>query len=136
MNEATFRQVFAQFLNDYWGAFHEALEAQSVTPKRLAGSLFTAIVAQHRIFAATYSGEAEHAVAALARIWREIEARRYQFADPPLTRDEATKARALFAELFESLNAAGARFATARREILAAAAHGTPAEPLRADVAR
>jgi hypothetical protein len=31
------------FLDNYRGAFHEALEAQSVTPRRLAGSLSEAL---------------------------------------------------------------------------------------------
>jgi hypothetical protein len=61
MDEATYRQLFEQFLHRYWGAFHEVLEAQSVTPSRLAGSLFSALRNEHDAFAesGTRGGSAE-----------------------------------------------------------------------------
>lgn len=136
MTENAFKKVFAQFLHNYWGAFHEALEAQSVTRRRLAGSLFEALVTEHRTFAAMYSGPADSAVEGLGGIWREITARRYQFADPALTQDDVAKARRLFEEIHDSLVREGRRFAAARDEILKQAPHGTPKEPLRADAAR
>ena len=52
MNERRYRSLFEQFLNDYWGAFHEVLEAQSVNPQKLAASLFDALVDAHARFAA------------------------------------------------------------------------------------
>ena len=65
MTEATFKEVLAQFLNDYWGAFHEALEAQSVTPRRLASSLFDRLQAEHRAFAASYADGPVEAIGGL-----------------------------------------------------------------------
>ena len=136
MDEATYRQVFRQFLCDYWGAFHEALEAQSVTPSRLAGSIFTALKDRHRAFEAIYAGPARPDVNALGEIWHALEAERYIWPDPPLKHDEVVKAHQHFERLFETLLQQGQTFGTARAEILAQSPHGTPKEPLRADAAR
>jgi hypothetical protein len=136
MTETTFRNIFTAFLDDYWGAFHEALEAQSVTPRRLAGSLFTALQEQHRAFQAIYVGSAKTALDGLGRIWHDLHVRRYQFADPALTRAEVTSALALFGELYDSLLAQGEKFPAALKDVLSRAPHGTPREPLRADAAR
>ena len=136
MTERTFREVFSQFLDKYWGAFHEALEAQSVTPRRLAGSLFNALQAEHRAFEVVYVGSAKSALDGLGHIWQEIEARRYQWPDPAFTHDEATKALQLFKEIYASLVHQGQRFPAAQKEILKHAPHGTPKQPLRADAAR
>lgn len=136
MNERTFKKVFSQFLDDYWGAFHEVIEAQSVTPTRLAGSLFNALVAEHRAFEGIYTGHAKSAVEGLGHIWHELAARRYQWPDPPLTHDEISKAHQLFEQIYESLLHQGHRFTAAQKEIQKHAPHGTPRERLRADAAR
>jgi hypothetical protein len=136
MTESIFKNVFTQFLNKYWGAFHEALEAQSVTPRRLAGSLFDALQSEHRAFDGMYVGPARSALDGLGQIWHDLHARRYQWPDPPLTHDEVTKALQLFEEIYSSLVRQGQRYPAARKDILKHAPHGTPKEPLRADAAR
>jgi hypothetical protein len=136
MTEKTFNKVFTQFLNNYWSAFHEALEAQSVTPRRLAGSLFNALLAEHRAFEGMDVGPAKSAVDELGAIWHDVEAQRYQFPDPALTHDEVTKALQLFEEIYDSLVDQGQPFSATRNEILKHAPHGTPKEPLRADAGR
>jgi hypothetical protein len=136
MTESAFKNVFTQFLNKYWGAFHEALEAQSVTPRRLAGSLFDALQTEHRAFEGVYVGPAKSALDGLGHIWHDVQTRRYQWPDPPLTRDEVTKALRLFEEIYSSLVHQGDRYPGARKDILKHAPHGTPKEPLRADAAR
>lgn len=136
MNEAMYRRVFRQFLYDYWGAFHEALEAQSVTPARLAGSLFTALRDQHQAFHAIDDGLARPDIDALGEIWRALEAERYIWPDPPLKHDDVVKAQEHFKRIFETLLQQGGKFGTARAEILAQSPHGTPKDPLRVDAAR
>lgn len=136
MTETTFKKIFTQFLDNYWGAFHEALEAQSVTPRRLAGSLFKALQAEHRTFEGIYVGRAKSALDGLGHIWHEVEARRYLWPDPALTHDDITKAQQLFEEIYDSLVHEDQKFSAARKEILKHAPHGTPKEPLRADAAR
>jgi hypothetical protein len=136
MTETAFKKLFTQFLNNYWGAFHEALEAQSVTARRLASSLFDALQREHRAFEAMYVGPAKSAVDGLGHIWRGVQARRYQSPDPPLTHDEVTKALQLFEEIYGSLVHQGQKYAAARKDILKQAPHGTPKERLRADAAR
>ncbi len=135
MTETTYRKALTQFLYNYWGAFHEALEAQSVTPRRLAESLFGAILAEHRAFAAIYSGPAKDAVSDLGDVWRELEGRRYQFPDAALTHDHVMRALNLFREIHDSLMHQP-QFEAARKAILQHAPHGTPTEPLHADAAR
>ena len=136
MTEKTFSEVFSQFLDNYWGAYHEVLEAQSVTPKRLAGSLFDALHAEHRAFEGVYRGRAKSAVDGLGRIWHEVEARRYRWPDPPLTHEEIDRAQRLFEHIYDSLVHQGQKFPAARTQILKRAPHGTPRERLRADPAR
>ncbi len=136
MTEKSFSRVFSQFLDNYWGAYHEALEAQSVTPRRLAGSLFKALRAEHRAFEGVYRGRAKSALDGLGRIWHEVEARRYQWPDPPLTHEEIARAQQLFEEIYDSLVHQGQKFPGAWTEILKRAPHSTPKEPLRADAAR
>lgn len=136
MTEKTFKEVFGSFLVDYWGAFHEALEAQSVTPTRLAESLFKNLLAAHQAFEGMDVGPARTAVEGLGRIWREVEARRYRWPDTAFKQDQVNEALALFAEIHDSLVGQGQRFASSRAEILKNAPHGTPKEPLRADAAR
>lgn len=136
MTETTFKKLFSQFLSHYWAAFHEAIEAQSVTPTRLAGSLFNALQTEHRAFEGMYAGPSKHALDGLGHIWNEVQARRYIWPDPGLTHDEVTQALQLFKELYDSLVHQGGEFAAARKEILKHTLHGTPKEPLRADTAR
>lgn len=136
MTEKTFKKVFSQFLDSYWGAFHEVLEAQSVTPTRLAGSVFNALVAGHRAFESIYTGPVKSALDGLGNIWHDVEARRYLRPDPPLTHDEVTKAHRLFEGIYDSLLFQGQKFSAVQKEILKHAPHGTPKEPLRADAAR
>jgi len=136
MTESAFKKVFTLFLNGYWGAFHEALEAQSVTTRRLAGSLFQALQSEHRRFEAMYTGSAKNTLADLGHIWHEVEARRYQWPDPALTQEEITKALRSFEDIYDSLVRQGQRFSAARKDILKNAPHGSPREPLRADAAR
>lgn len=136
MNEAMYRRVFRQFLHDYWGAFHEALEAQSVTPARLAGSLFTRLKDQHEGFHAIYDDLARPDIEALGEIWRALEAERYIWPDPALKHDAVVKAHEHFKRIFETLLQQGSKFGATRAEILAQSPHGTPKDPLRADAAR
>lgn len=136
MDEMTFRNVLSQFLDRYWGAFHEALEAQSVTPRRLAGSLFNALQTEHRAFEGMYVGPAKSALDELGAIWHDVETRRYEYPDPALTQDHVAKAHRLFEEIYDSLLLEGQEFPLARKEIVKQAPHGTPREPLRADAAR
>ena len=71
MNERRYRSLFEQFLNDYWGAFHEVLEAQSVNPQKLAASLFDALVGAHARFAAIADSLGPD-VDRLERLWATI----------------------------------------------------------------
>jgi len=136
MTEKTFKKVLSQFLDNYWGAFHEALESQSVTPRRLAGSLFDALHAQHRAFEGAYVGPAKGALDELGHLWQDVEARRHRWPDPSLTHDDVTKALKLFGEIYDSLVDDGRQFPAALKEILKLAPHGSPKEPLRTDAAR
>jgi hypothetical protein len=136
MTENEFKSLFIQFLDEYWGAFHEALEAQSVTPKRLARSLLDAVRDAHEAFARSYAGPGARTLEQLGGIWRAAAARAYTFADPPFTRDEVATAVRLFGELYDTLIEEGKAFAATRDAIVARAPHGTPKQPLRADAAR
>jgi hypothetical protein len=136
MTESTFRKVLTQFVHNYWGAFHEALEAQSVTPRRLAGSLFEAVRSEHEAFEAMYVGPEKGAAAELGDIWRDVQSRRYEFADPALTHDDVARALQLFRRIYNSLVHEGQQYAATRQDVLKHAPHGTPNEPLRADAAR
>ena len=136
MTEKTFNVLFNQFLNGYWGAFHEALEAQSVTSGRLAASLFHAVQAEHNGFEGVYPGPARAALAELGAIWRENQARRYEFPDAALTHDQIARARQLFEDIFDSLVHEGEKYAATCEKILGRASHGTPRDALKADAAR
>ena len=135
MTETTYRQVFTQFLNEYWGAFHEALEAQSVNPNRLAPSLFGAVVAAHRRFA-TRKGFVEPGVDGLATLWRTVGERRASSPDAPLTAREIAFARTQFEMVYDALMARGQVFGRAAGDALSGATHGHPRGVLRADAAR
>jgi len=96
------RQVLAESLNNYWEAFHDVLEAQSVNPTMLAGSLFNELVEHHRQFARSYRGDAEP-LEALGRLWTHVAARREDTGDVPLTAREIAHARAQFERIDEAL---------------------------------
>ena len=91
MDETTYRALLAEFLNDYWGAFHEALEAQTVNPEMLADSLFNALVAAHHRFAAARNG-VDPAVERLGRLWRHLAERRSVTFEAPLSAHEVEHA--------------------------------------------
>jgi hypothetical protein len=136
MTEMKFRKVFSQFLDNYWGAYHEALEAQSVTPQRLAESLFRALHAEHLAFENIYVGSARRALDELGRLWQEVEHGRIEFLDAALTHAQIVKAQSLFKKVYRSLVHEGQQFGAARTDILKHALHGTPNGLLRADSAR
>jgi hypothetical protein len=134
MDERKYRRLFTQFLNDYWGAFHEVLEAQSVNPRMLAGSLFDALVDAHDRFAILADGSIPHLVA-LGKLWEHIAERRREQPDAPLIGREVDYGRAQFEMIFDALSARGRLYPLASNAALAAAAHGTPRMRLRADAA-
>lgn len=135
MSERQFEDLFTQFLNGYWGAFHELLEAQSIRPDRLAESLFQDVIDQHSVFAAARPEEAAPATDALGRLWREVIDRRRSVPDAPLTADQVRQALEEFTAIYEVLLAVGHRYPLARANALKRALHATPKAPLRADAA-
>jgi hypothetical protein len=135
LTEQAYRELLTHFLFQYWGAFHEALEAQSVTPTRLAGSLFENLCEAHRRFAALYQGPGTAIVAALGRMWDGLQARRYIQPDPPFRRDEAVRARDYFRQLHHQLIEDGSAYPAVTGDVVRQAPHGTPLDPLRADAA-
>jgi hypothetical protein len=135
MDERTYRRLLAQFLNDYWCAFHEALEAQSVNPQMLADSLFDALVGAHQRFAVARDG-VDPAVERLGRLWKHVGDRRTVTAEAPLSAHEVEHARAQFETIFDTLVTQGKPYPKTRTDVVLHAAHGTPRTPLRADAAR
>jgi hypothetical protein len=135
MDEGTYRRVFTQFLNDYWGAFHEALEAQSVNPRMLADPLFDALVDAHRRFAAARGG-VDPAVERLGRLWRHVVERRKVTFEASLSAREVAHARKQFETIYDTLAAYGRAYPHVGIDVLSHALHGTPRTPLRADAAR
>ena len=135
MDETTYRALLAEFLNDYWGAFHEALEAQTVNPEMLADSLFNALVAAHHRFAAARNG-VDPAVERLGRLWRHLAERRSVTFEAPLSAHEVEHARAQFKAIYDTLIAHGKAYPKASTDVVSHAVHGTPRTPLRADAAR
>lgn len=136
MNSKHYRQTLTQFLNDYWGAFHEVLEAQSVMPSRLSSSLFADLLGEHRRFAAKFRGVAKSAVGDLERLWKRVEEHRTFVPDAPLSPEHILEAREHFEEIYDALFDIGEPFEELRTDVLAAARHGNPREPLRADASR
>jgi hypothetical protein len=135
MDATAHQALLAQFLNDYWGAFHEVLEAQSVNPRMLADSLFDELVAAHERFAAAHAG-VDPSVERLDRLWRHVRGRRGVTVEAPLSAREVTHARRQFETIYDALTARGEAYRKAEADVLAHAAHGTPRTPLRADTAR
>ena len=136
MNSKKYRESLKQFLNNYWGAFHEVLEAQSVMPSRLSGSLFADLLEEHRRFARTFPGVARSSVDELERLWTRVEEHRTIVPDAPLSPEQILWAREHFEEIYDALFALGDPFELLRAEVLAMARHGSPKEPLRADASR
>jgi hypothetical protein len=137
MDRSTYRRVFTQFLNGYWGAFHEVLEAQSVNRGMLAGSLYRTLVDEHQGFAAAYDGTVpDPSVVSLGRLWQHVTARREVTADAPLSAHEVAHARRHFELLHDTLIAYGRAYPEVRAEVLSHAVHSIPTAPLRADAAR
>jgi hypothetical protein len=136
MSDAAFKNAFRHFLYDYWGAFHEVLEAQSITPQRLAESLFDDLLIAHHAFEREYTGAARDAVHELRALWAEVDCRRVEKGDVPLTHEEVVRARQLFQDIYDDLLSQGQQNPAATTEILKFAPHSTPAQPLRADAAR
>jgi hypothetical protein len=135
MTTRQFEDLFAQFLNGYWGAFHELLEAESVRGDRLARSFFQDVVDAHRRFAAVCPPEAKAAMDALDRVWRQAIDQRRSVPDAPLTAAQLHQALSEFSAIHDALVALGARHAGARDRVLARAPHGTPKGPIRVDAA-
>jgi hypothetical protein len=132
MNQRTYRQAFEQFLNDYWGAFHEVLEAQSVNPRMLASSLFDGLVDAHRRFAAAPTGLGAD-LDRLGRLWDIVAGKRRETRDAPLSAREIEYARAVFESIYDAFVARGELYALASAEVHARALHGTPRTRLRPD---
>jgi len=135
MDETTYQTLFTEFLNEYWGAFHEALEAQSVNPRMLADPLFDALVAAHQRFAAARDG-VDPAVDRLGRLWRYVAERRNVTFEAPLSAREVEHARTQFERIFDRLLAYGKAYPKASTDVVSHAVHGTPRTLLRADAAR
>lgn len=135
MTETKYARTFTQFLNDYWGAFHEVLEAQSVNPHYLAPSLFDALTAAHRRFAGV-DGFGEPAIDALGVLWDVVGERRSRSPHAPLRPREIQRARAQFEAIHDALMARGKLFPLAAADALGHARHAHPRAPLRADAAR
>ena len=135
MDEIAYRELFTHFLNDYWGAFHEALEAQSVNPRMLADPLFNALVDAHQKFAAAGNG-LDPAVERLGRLWSHVAERRSVTFEAPFSAREVAHARAQFETIFDKLLAEGQAYPDAGTDVVSHAVHGTPRTPLRADAAR
>jgi hypothetical protein len=135
MDEKTDRTLLAQFLNEYWGAFHEVLEAQSVNPRMLADPVFDALVAAHHRFAAARDGM-DPAVGRLGRLWKHIADRRTVTFEAPLSAREVEHARTQFETIFDTLLVQGKPYPKAGTDVVSHAVHGTPRTLLRADAAR
>ena len=135
MTETRYQQLFAEFLNDYWGAFHEVLEAQSVNPHRLAPPLFDALTAAHdRV--ARRAGATSAALDQLGQLWTVVTQRRKETADAPLSAREIRHARTRFEVIYDAFAAQGALYPRAAAAALMTATHAHPRAPLRADAAR
>jgi hypothetical protein len=135
MDESTYRRLFTQFLNEYWGAFHEVLEAQSVNPRMLADPIFDALVAAHRQFAAACDG-VDPAVERLEHLWKHVADRRTVTVEAPLSAHEVKHARTQFETIFDALLAHGKPYPRVGTDVVSHAAHGTPRTRLRGDAAR
>ena len=135
VDERTYRRLFTQFLNEYWGAFHEVLEAQSVNPRMLADPLLNALVVAHQQFAAARDG-VDPAVERLGRLWKHVADRRAVTVEAPLSAHEVEHARTQFETIFDTLLAQGKPYTKVGTDVVSHAMHGTPRTRLRGDAAR
>lgn len=135
MNTHLYEELFSQFLNGYWGAFHELLETESVKRDRLAYSLFRDVVEQHARFAAVCPPEAAAPLDVLGRLWHEVADHRVNVPDAPLTGEQVDRARRGFSALYDALLAVGQYYPAVRTRVIEGAVHATPRTPLRVDAA-
>jgi len=135
MDERRFQQTFTQFLNDYWGAFHELLEAESVTPARLADSLFQRVLDEHTKFVSVCPEPAKAATETLGALWRQVADHRQIVPDDPLSADQVRRALEAFRAAYDQLHELGRRYPAVRTRVLKHALHSTPKKPLRPDAA-
>jgi hypothetical protein len=136
MDATRYRKVLTQFLNNYWGAFHEVLEAQSVIPSRLSAALFADLLEEHQRFTTAFRAVAPAQIADLGQLWKRVEDHRTAVPDAPLSPDQIRYARACFEEIYDELCIIGEPFEELRADVLATARHRSPREPLRADASR
>lgn len=136
MTDRGFRALFGQFLNGYWGAFHEVVEAQSVKPERLATSLVENLIEQHHqfVFAGLPSAVKER-LDALGRLWQQVQEHREFVPDAPLSAEQVHGALREFQAMYDVLVLLGKDFPATRADVLAHAVHADPRAPLRADAA-
>ncbi|MDE3154654.1 MAG: hypothetical protein KGN76_06100 [Acidobacteriota bacterium] len=135
MGDLEFRELLGQFLYDYWGAFHEAAEAQSVTADRLAGVLFERLRTAHDTFAARYTGQATDAVSALGWLWEAVDMRRTYRPDSPLKKEEIGKARRQFMKIYHDLIRQSSGHLRTVEDLVSHAPHLTPLAPWHVDAA-
>lgn len=135
MTEREFEDVFTRFLNGYWGAFHELLEAESVKPERLATSLVQKVVNEHAWFATVCPGEAKEAVEVLGQLWRQFGEHRERVPDDPLGATQVRQALSRFGAIYDALFTLGQPYSAVRARVVERATHATPRAPLRADAA-
>ena len=135
MDERRYERTFTQFLNDYWGAFHELLEAESVTPARLADSLFQRVLEEHTRFVPVCPEAASEAAETLGALWRQAADHRQIVPDDPLSADQVRRALEAFRTAYDQLYELGRRHPAVRARVLKQAVHSTPAKPLRPDAA-
>jgi hypothetical protein len=135
MNRDRYRMAFARFLNDYWGAFHELLEAESVTRARLATSVFDRVVHEHRAFAAICPAVMAPHVDSLGRLWQRLADHRLVVPDDPLNPGQIREALGHFRAIYDGLLNLGGSSPDIRTEVLSLARHAHPRAPLRADAA-
>jgi hypothetical protein len=136
MDATRYREALSQFLNNYWGAFHEVLEAQSVMPSRLSAALFADLLDEHQRFITAFRAVAPSEIEDLGQLWKRVEDHRMVVPDAPLSPGHIRYARACFQEIYDALCAIGEPFEDLRADVLAKARHGSPREPLRADASR
>jgi hypothetical protein len=135
MTSPQFESLFRQFLEDYWGVFHELLEAESVKPDRVASSRFLPVVDQHARFAAVSPDQIRPHVDALGRLWRQVLDHRRIVPDAPLTAEQVHLAMGEFSAIYDKLCVLGQRHRLVRDSVVRQAPHATPRAPLRADAA-
>jgi hypothetical protein len=135
MDQDRYRTALATFLNGYWGAFHELLEAESVTRARLATSLFDRVVREHHAFAVICPPGVSPHVEALGRLWQRVGDHRVIVPDEPLNLEQVREALGHFRAIYDGLLDLGGAFPDIRTEVVSRARHAHPRAALRADAA-